>query len=112
MKWGDWSLDTNTRQLVYNDDEGNNYEVNVDEFTSSAPVLDWIFQLQGKTWMTPQGMGDMLAAIDGIFHVQSSFCSGGQDHKIDATACVTAYIANPNRDEEFFARFRSDGIQG
>ena len=96
MEWGNWKLNPETRQLEYNDGDSNTYEINVDDMNSSAPTLDWIYQLHGKTWMTPRGMYDLLTAIDDIFMVQGSFCSGGQDHRVDARALVTRYIAEPN----------------
>lgn len=105
MKWGNWTLDPQTRQLVYDDGNVPSYEVNIDEMNSSARALDWIYQLHGKTWMTPQGVHDLLTAIDEIIGGQSSLCSGGVDHVIDAEKIVSDFIADPDRKQRLFGNW-------
>jgi hypothetical protein len=102
MKWGDWTLNPNTRQLVYDDGNVPSYEVNIDDMSSSARTLDWIYQLHGKTWMTPKGIHDLLTAIEDIIGVQGNLCSGGVDHVVNAKAFVDDYIADPGLNERLF----------
>lgn len=93
MQWGHWTLKPDTYELVYEVDDGSVYEVPLDEITSSAAALDWVYQLHAKTWMTPRGIHDLLTAIDDVIGGQGSLCSGGTDHRVNAKALVDAYVA-------------------
>lgn len=92
-QWGPWCLDTEKMDLVYQDKRGRSlYFVDLYRMNTSAAVLDWIFQLQGKPWCSSQDIGDMVAALRDILNPQSSLCSlaatpGGHPGKeIDAKA--------------------------
>lgn len=68
---------------------GQFYEVDLERCNTSAQMLDWIFQLQGKTWMTPELMREFLATLNRacieIFQesVQGCFCSCGNNYQVD-----------------------------
>jgi hypothetical protein len=79
--WGDWKFDGEF--LVLHDADGNDYEINLLDFKTSAGVLDWIFQMAGKTWVTPLQLGNLIQAIDDIFGPQATLCSGGNDRTLD-----------------------------
>ena len=53
MRWGDWSLNSKLTQLVRMLATG--YNVHLADIHSSAAMLDWIFQIQGKPWSRCQG---------------------------------------------------------
>jgi hypothetical protein len=55
------------------------YEVDLEEMTTSAQMLDWIFQIRRKTWCTSEDAGDLLQLLDRLLHPQSSLCSGGTE---------------------------------
>ncbi len=81
--WGKWTFNRGTFCLVYEGGNGDWYEIDLDTFTDSAAILDWIFQVAGKTWIPAQGIADLLKAIDEIFYPQANYCSWGKDHKGD-----------------------------
>src|SRR5437763_13666286 len=74
--WGVWRLDAKRLALVH-----KLYEVDLEDITSSAAMLDWIFQI--RRWATPQDIADLLAALHDIFHPQANLCSGGVDKRIE-----------------------------
>ena len=73
-KFGPWKWDIERGVLVH---EHSHYEVDLERMTSSAELLDWIFQLEGKTWMTREAMGHFIEAIQFIVHPQGTLCSMG-----------------------------------
>jgi hypothetical protein len=81
--WGDWKYDAEYFVLAVDDAERHHYEVNLREFKTSAGALDWIFQVAGKTWVTPVQLGDLIQAIDDIIEPQATLCSGGHDKTLD-----------------------------
>jgi hypothetical protein len=89
MKWGDWKLSKSTETL---DNKPNGYSIPLGEIGSSAAMLDWIFQIQAKSWADAQTMYDLLRALDDVLAPQECYCSGEQNLKPDAEALVKAYI--------------------
>lgn len=65
------------------------YEIDLERCTTPAQLLDWIYQLHGKTWMTPDLMGKFLSAIQDACRevlgksVQGCFCPFGQSKTVD-----------------------------
>jgi len=58
--------------------------------TNSAQVLDWIFQIEEKTWASSQVIGDFVAAIAEI--LGRGVAGSGIDHSIDPKkALATKY---------------------
>jgi hypothetical protein len=77
---GNWTL-------VYIEDGGYRrrlYEIDLEEINTCGQMLDWIFQLNHKTWMTFQDKADLLGASDSIFDPQKNLCSFGSTKQIDA----------------------------
>ena len=79
--WGKWKLNTGLYTLTHADFE---FEIRLDEISSCAEMLDWIFQLRAKTWITNEDMGDLTQAFDDIFQPQATMCSGGREKTFDA----------------------------
>lgn len=52
------------RTIVIRDGDGVIYEIDLDLCTTAAQVLDWIFQVLGKSWCTPELMFELLEAFD------------------------------------------------
>jgi len=107
-RWGKWVLDTERFCLVYDGKpvhrgEGSGvthgvgkyvaflgkYEIDLESISQSSGMLDWIFQVSGKTWATARVTKDLLNALDDIFHPQGNLCSGG------LSGSTTQTIANP-----------------
>ena len=91
--WGDWHLDAKTLTLVL-DSEGHHYEIPLGTMTDSAHMLDWIFQLSNKSWVTNEIRGDLLRALHDLFHPQASLCGEGHDKKLDAQAHLRNLLSN------------------
>lgn len=72
-RWGDWKLTADRGALEY---EPNGYYIEFYRMRTSAAVLDWIFQIEGKSWATPQVMADLLCAIRETVDPQATLCSG------------------------------------
>ena len=83
-RWGDWILHADTLALEYRGEHGR-YEIDLETITDSAQMLDWIFQVRIKAWVTNDVMGDLISAFEGIFRPQGSLCGQGIDKKLDAT---------------------------
>jgi hypothetical protein len=89
QRWGDWTLDAKQNLLVLDTEiKGRNhhYEVNLLNIKDSAHMLDWIFQLRPKAWVTNDVMGDLLNAFYDTFRPQTFLCGGGSDKKLDAAS--------------------------
>ncbi len=82
-RFGNWEFDRERLILAYPVTRNYQYEIDLEEMTCSAEILDWIFQIQGKTWATPQVMYDLLKAIHILIHPQQNICSWGKDHRIN-----------------------------
>jgi hypothetical protein len=78
-RWGRWALDA--EHLVLRHEE--NYEIRPERFSSAAPMLDMIVQVRNKGFMTTTDVGDFVAALDDIFHVQGSLVPSGVDRRIE-----------------------------
>jgi hypothetical protein len=94
--WGDWTLDTPDSVLVLDTKiEGmrHHYEIELWKISDSAHMLDWIFQIRMKTWVTNDVMGDLLSAFQDIFRPQTFLCGAGHDKKLDASAHLERVFA-------------------
>ena len=94
-QWGPWRLDANTLELIYADKgRGDRYFVDLERMNTSAAALDWIFQLQKKSWTSVDDIGHLIAALQDIFDPQARLCGfgcvGAPGEKIDATRYLRA----------------------
>lgn len=85
-KWGPWTLNTTNACLEY-PLGASCYQIPVDEMTNSPQILDWIFQLNEKTWTSAADVGHFVEAVEEILgrHVAGS----GIDHEIDPKKTLT-----------------------
>jgi hypothetical protein len=86
--WGDWTLDTRDSVLVLDTkiDGMRHHAIPLVDISDSTRMLDWIFQLRTKKWMTNDVMGDLLSAFQDIFRPQLFLCGAGRDKKLDAAS--------------------------
>jgi hypothetical protein len=70
--WAGWSLDRAKYTLSC-----RGYEVDLEECTTSAEMLDWIMQVAGKSWATPEIVAGLVQAFADILDPQRHLCSGG-----------------------------------
>jgi hypothetical protein len=102
MQWGPWSINEKHLTLVH--EEG--YEVSLRECTSSAAILDWIYQIHGKTWADPATLVGLLNAVEDVLHPQENYCGGSVDHAADGGALAQRYIADPGARERMYKSFK------
>jgi len=50
-QWGRWSLQRDNWTLVYQEED---YAIDLEDCNTSAELLDWILQIERKSWATPQ----------------------------------------------------------
>ena len=91
-QWGGWSLQTDNWTLVY---RGEGYSIDLEDCNTSAELLDWIFQIEGKSWTTPQVLSDLLHAFSDIFDPQANLCSGGASKRINASNYLRKRYGRP-----------------
>jgi hypothetical protein len=75
--WGKWTFDPEVKVLRHHD--APTYEVDVEDMRTSAEMLDWIFQLHGKSWVTHQDLGDLVEALWYLIDPQATLCSDGHE---------------------------------
>jgi len=93
-KWGDWELVDKPQFMLVN--KAHSYDIAMSEASSSAQILDWIFQLHQKRWMTPESVHDLLSAFTDILDPQANFCSMGIERNGNAERLTQQYWDNPD----------------
>ena len=77
--WGNWELRV---EIMCIEHSVNWYQISLDECLTSAQVLDWVFQMRAKTWVTSEEMANLLDAFDDVFEPQSRLCSVGRNKSL------------------------------
>jgi hypothetical protein len=77
-RWGKWRLQPGNRTLVL-DDPTPQYQIDLDRITNGAHLLDWIFQIQKKSWSNSKMVGDLVAAFQDLFDPQANGAIGTVD---------------------------------
>jgi hypothetical protein len=81
--WGNWQLSEDTLELRCRPyGGGGSYPVDLEQFTSSAEVLDTIMQVAGKRWATDACLAGLVRALNDLLHPQAHLCSGGRDKRL------------------------------
>jgi len=82
-KWGNWRLEPDAGLLVIRKSLRGSprvtYEIPFDRCNTSAEILDWIGQVNQKKWISRADVGYLVEALDDIFGLQATFCSGGKE---------------------------------
>ena len=76
-QFGPWRYDPALLTLTFYEGKRAGYEVDLERMPTSAAMLDWIFQVRGKSWCTPEAMAALLEALDEILDPQSGMCRDG-----------------------------------
>lgn len=82
--WGNWHLKTSNWTLIYVRNGGILYEIDLEEINTCGAMLDWIFQLSAKRWMSRQDTADLIEAFRTIFNPQANMCSYRGQREINA----------------------------
>jgi hypothetical protein len=70
-----WKLKTNNHTLTLIEEGRYEYEIDLERCNSGSAIADWIFQVSGKVWATPEILGNLVVVLDHILDPQANFCS-------------------------------------
>jgi hypothetical protein len=78
-RWGAWILVRRPTPMLVCRIPGHRacYDISLSTCVRAAEVLDWIAQINKKSWATREMVGDLVRAFDDLFHLQAVFCSFG-----------------------------------
>jgi hypothetical protein len=96
QRWGAWRLNLRTLELEYVSDAQSNsimYAIDLERCQTPAQLLDWIFQLHAKTWLSAKDAADLLAALDAVLYPQRNLCPGGLPRTLDVSALLSPQAA-------------------
>src|SRR4030095_16535284 len=74
MRIGDWVYDPKT--LVVRHESRFWYEVDLEQCTTPAEMLAWIFQFANKTWATREIVGDLVKILSRLLRPKHNLCLG------------------------------------
>ena len=94
MRWGNWKFDPKNLTLEHS---GEGYEIDLERIHTCAAMLDWIFQIQAKSWADAKTMRDLLRAFDDILSPQVNYCPGEQDQRADGGKLAREYAERATR---------------
>jgi len=97
-RWGSWRLDCHRLTLDFAPQGVWRYKLDLESLHDSASILDFVFQVHGKIWATPQVTADLLDALHDIFDLQASLCSCGRNKRI-ARGFVASQVEPPTEAE-------------
>lgn len=82
---GQWVYLPKTFELAWTPINGSGYNIDLDDCTDAAQVLDWILQLSHKGWLSDQSLGQLIRAMDKVFKygLQGAVCPWGENTEID-----------------------------
>jgi len=81
--WGSWSFNHSALTLDLLQAGLPAYSINVRGVTSSACMLDAIFDLKSKPWANNEVIGDLVTALQDLFDPRVTLCGGGRDRTFD-----------------------------
>jgi hypothetical protein len=84
--WNPWYLDTNTLEVVHKARGKPTYAIDLERCLTSAGVLDWIFQMHMKLWMTDRVLCSLLNILLDVIDPQANLCSFGFGKKLSKAA--------------------------
>lgn len=90
-RWGNWVLNRRLLTLTTTDG-GYAYEIDLEDITDSAQMLDWIFQIHNKTWNNGQTVSDLVRAFEDLFSPQANLCSFGKNRTINPKSFLRARL--------------------
>jgi hypothetical protein len=77
-EYGNWILNLEYNSL---DHKRGVYRIPLKDMRESSRVLDWLYQIEEKTWATDADLGNLVRAMVDLFG--RDFCGGGNDKPID-----------------------------
>jgi len=86
--FGKWTL--NKASLTLDFTGGIAYQIPLDDMTDPAKILDWIYQIEEKTWASTEVIGELVEAL--AYYFGRSVCGGGMASSIDAKGIIQQRI--------------------
>src|SRR5262249_11814634 len=77
IKIGGWTYDPERLVVTYRVTTSYVYEVDLEQCTTSAEMLDWIFQVAKKTWARGEVVRDLVKILNKLLRPQGTLCSFG-----------------------------------
>ena len=71
--WGGWGANFKRGTLYH---AAEDYEIDLDECLTAGGVLDWLMQVAGKTWATPEVLAGLVHLVDRLVDPQGTVCRG------------------------------------
>ena len=84
VRWGQWHYDKDRTSLIWEQDGNDRYEIDLRRCKDSATVLDWIVQVSEKSDANAEIVGNLVMALDELFHLQKAACGSGKNRKFKA----------------------------
>jgi hypothetical protein len=100
--FGGWTFYRDNLTLYYKPED---YEVDLERCRTTGEVLDWIAQVQGKAWATPQVVGELVQALCELLDPQATMCSMGKSGSI-ASSKLPKVVLDNERDTLAHRRLR------
>lgn len=75
--YGPWRFQALNLTLELDLDGNWIYEIDLEKCTTSASCLDWIMQINGKSWADAAVVAGLVEALDELLHPQATLCSSG-----------------------------------
>jgi hypothetical protein len=75
-----WRFEPTTLVLALYIDERYLYEIDLEQCTTSAEMLDWIFQIAGKPWASDRVIAALVRLLDVLLDPHGRICSGSDEH--------------------------------
>ena len=60
---GDWTYRSEINRLTYDVTEHYTYSIPLEGVDNAADILNWIAQVNDKTWARPQVVGELVEAL-------------------------------------------------
>jgi hypothetical protein len=76
-RWGPWVYQARSRALIHED---VGYPIELDDCTSCAALLDVVFHVSLKAWMSREAIGHLVQALQDLLEPMANLCSCGIDH--------------------------------
>ncbi len=89
---GWWSFDASTLRLVLEGAGLPHYAIELRRITSSACMLDVIFEVKRHVWATTEVIAGLITAFQDLFDPQVTLCADGRDRTLDPAAHLTTRI--------------------
>ena len=87
-----WRFDAAQLRLVCQTPEAASFSVDLRRITSSACMLDVIFEASSRPWASAVVVGELVKNLQDLFDPQATLCGQGRDRKLDPAAYIKSHV--------------------